>query len=327
MGQAAPFVTVVIPAWNAAATLPRCLDAVLKQSFPQAQYEVVVVDNGSRDETSRIALEYPRVRLVREDQPGSYAARNRGVREAAGEILAFTDADAVPERDWLERSMAALRAAGGRACIAGAVELTWDASAPTAVELVEATVAHPFPQQRFADQSHFGATVNLLVPRAAFETVGPFDARLRSGGDLEWGRRARQAGIAVSYAPDARVQHPARRTWRALARRARRLTGGAHDRARVAGQRAWRRLLLDTYQDLALAAAHRRRRYGFASTPALGRALLWVPLSLIPDVWTDPRLARCSRWDKLRVLAVLAYWRWIRSAERLRLLLGGRSVR
>ncbi|MGD0574684.1 MAG: sugar transferase [Anaerolineales bacterium] len=97
-----PAITVVIPARNAARTLPGCLKALLLQTIPRAKYEIIVVDDGSTDATSEVASAHG-VRLVRTVPQGPAAARNAGAEIARGELLVFTEADCVPARDFLER--------------------------------------------------------------------------------------------------------------------------------------------------------------------------------------------------------------------------------
>src|SRR5947209_8397752 len=107
--QLAPAVSVIIPARDAAPTLGLTLDALKDQEL-EAAFEVVVVDDGSRDATAAIARRYaPLVTLVRNDHStGPGAARNRGVESAQAPVLAFTDADCFPARRWLAEGLAAL---------------------------------------------------------------------------------------------------------------------------------------------------------------------------------------------------------------------------
>jgi glycosyltransferase involved in cell wall biosynthesis len=93
--------SVIVPAYNAAVTLAKCLQALENQSVPKMEYEVIVVDDGSTDETPRVVEQFP-VRYVGQKNQGPAAARNRGARIAKGEIILFTDADCVPQQAWLE---------------------------------------------------------------------------------------------------------------------------------------------------------------------------------------------------------------------------------
>lgn len=101
--------SVVIPAHNAAATISRCLDALQRQTMPRSRYEIIVVDDGSDDETSQLA-EAAGATVIRQAQRGAAAARNRGLKAAAGAIICFTDADCFPAPDWLAQIAAPLLA-------------------------------------------------------------------------------------------------------------------------------------------------------------------------------------------------------------------------
>ncbi|MCS6911591.1 MAG: glycosyltransferase family 2 protein, partial [Anaerolineales bacterium] len=94
--------SVVIPTYNRQATLRRCLTALLAQTYPA--HEIIVVDDGSTDGTAEMMTrDFPIVRFFRQKNAGPASARNRGIREASGDVIAFTDDDCLPPADWLER--------------------------------------------------------------------------------------------------------------------------------------------------------------------------------------------------------------------------------
>ena len=94
-------VSVIVPAYNAEDTIGDCLDAIVSQDCPMGSFEVVVVDDGSTDATPDILGRYE-VRLIRQENRGPAAARNKGADEARGDILVFTDSDCVPDEGWLD---------------------------------------------------------------------------------------------------------------------------------------------------------------------------------------------------------------------------------
>jgi lipopolysaccharide/colanic/teichoic acid biosynthesis glycosyltransferase/glycosyltransferase involved in cell wall biosynthesis len=94
-------ISVIIPAHNAAATITECLEALARQTMPRDQYEVIVVDDGSVDETAVLAANCGAAVIRHEQKRGAAAARNSGIQAAQGEIVSFTDADCQPDRDWL----------------------------------------------------------------------------------------------------------------------------------------------------------------------------------------------------------------------------------
>ena len=95
-----PRISVVIPAYNEEEYLGTCLEAITDQAYKP--FEVIVVDNGSLDQTVAIAQSFPGVRVVAEPTHGIFAAVTTGFDEARGSIIARTDADSRPEADWLE---------------------------------------------------------------------------------------------------------------------------------------------------------------------------------------------------------------------------------
>ncbi|MBF0458042.1 MAG: glycosyltransferase [Nitrospirae bacterium] len=96
--------SVIVPAYNSEKTISLCIEALLRQTCPQETYEIIVIDDGSTDKTGEIASGYP-VRYHRKQNGGPASARNMGVREAAGEIILFTDADCVATPSWIEEML------------------------------------------------------------------------------------------------------------------------------------------------------------------------------------------------------------------------------
>lgn len=244
--QPTPRVSVVIPVRDDAARLRACLRALERQSLTEP-FEILVVDNGSADEPSAVVESHPRARLLFEEKPGSYAARNTGVKAAKGETLAFTDSDCLPAPDWLERGLARAVEAGDRAFVGGRVDVfARNPERPTAAELYE--LVHGFPQRAYVENESFSVTANMFVNRSAFDLVGQFEEGVISSGDFDWGRRARAVRVRPVYADDVRVGHPARHSLRELARKSRRRYIGA-SQLRASGKEhpasrkpLWRRL-------------------------------------------------------------------------------------
>lgn len=224
--QECPLVSVIIPVYNDAERLKICLDRLAAQTY--AHYEVIVVDNGSTHlaEVQAIVSRYPFAMLATEATPGSYAARNRGIALAKGEIIAFTDADCMPALDWLEQGVGEVQAHPNCGLVAGAIRIvTRDRDHP--VELYECLMG--LSQQKFVAQDHYGATANVFTRPAIFEQVGLFNTRLKSSGDVEWGQRVHAAGYAQIYAETVCIDHPARSSFAQLARQASRHAGGFYD--------------------------------------------------------------------------------------------------
>jgi glycosyltransferase involved in cell wall biosynthesis len=90
---------VIVPFRDASATLERCLRALTLQDLPPSAYEIIAVDDGSVDDSARIARGFDRVRYIACEPGGSYAARNRGLAVSSGSLVAFTDADCVANQN------------------------------------------------------------------------------------------------------------------------------------------------------------------------------------------------------------------------------------
>ncbi len=227
-----PSVSVVIPVFDHSERLGACLASLAAQSYPRELFDVILVDNGCKADLAGLAARFPAVRVVSEPSPGSYAARNAGVHASHGAILAFTDADCVPAPDWIENGVKALLSTPGAGLVAGNIEVVFsNPENPTPVELYEGLAS--FRQEDYVRRWHFGATANLFTSRRVFERVGPFEQRLHSLGDREWGQRTWDAGYVPVYCASACVSHPARRTLDELLRRTARMAGGFYSLVRV----------------------------------------------------------------------------------------------
>jgi len=220
-------VSVVVPAHQAMDVLDRCLQALMLQSVAEDSYEVIVVDNGENEGIEALVANYPRARCIQESTPGSYVSRNAGIASARGQVLAFTDADCVPDRKWIEEGLKLLRESEMVGVVGGRIELELpdvDDSELNAAQIYEKCMA--FNQKNYVETKRFAATANMLTTRRVIDVAGRFDERLYSGGDLEFGNRVADAGFELRYADAAVVRHRSRSTLQELMRKARRLAGG-----------------------------------------------------------------------------------------------------
>lgn len=217
-GDGAPAVSVIVPVYRHWDLVPGLLAALAAQDF--RDFEILLVDNAPGE--GRPELDLPgNARILDCATPGSYAARNAGVAAARGRILAFTDADCLPDPGWL----AALAAAetGPERLLAGPVRMTTLGPSPSRWEAYD--LIRGIPQARYV-RLGYAATANLAVPAPVFARLGGFDAGRLSGGDAAFCRRAGAAGIPIALVEGAVVAHPARASWEELARKARRVKGG-----------------------------------------------------------------------------------------------------
>ncbi len=288
-----PFVTVVVPVFNDQAGVDACLSALAAQAYPRDCFEVIVIDNGSRPPVrleGHVGIQAMSVVCAK---PGAYAARNAGIALARGEIIALTDADCRPERDWLAEGVAALQRGEG-ACIVGGEVLLALSERPTATELYQWAVG--FLQRENIEARGFTATANLFCLRGTAERIGPFDENLLSGGDREWSWRGADRGFKICFAPHAIVTTTARRSLLSAIRQTRRVAGG--------------RLSLRKMEAAHVSAAGVRPHRG-----------LWVAATWILSN------AELRRRDRLRVFAVAVLLKAVTWLETARLRFGSRPER
>lgn len=209
-----PTVSVIIPIYNGEADLPGLLEAIYQQNYPVTAVEYLLVDNNSSDRTAAIltqAVQYATEKglnlqyLSETEIQSSYAARNRAIRAAVGEILVFTDADCRPDADWLTQIVQPF-VQDHIALVVGEIQAlpgnTWLEQYAERVDMMSQKwlVEHPF--------SPYGQTANLAIRQLAIAEVGLFRPYLTSGGDADlcW-RIQSQTQWQLAYAPHALVYH------------------------------------------------------------------------------------------------------------------------
>lgn len=213
----APAFSVVIPCKDEVDTLAACLHALRTQDFPPGRFEVLVVDGGSTD-GSRDLARRARVRLLTDGATGPGGARNVGIRAARAPIVAFTDADCVPARDWLTRHAEVFAEDPGLAGVGGAMRMSRE-SALGALEDLETRV-------------HYRGliTSNVAYRRDVLLEVGGFAEDLRCAEDYDLAWRVMDAGHRVQFDPRPVVVHDPPELSNGLARYLRKQTWYArHD--------------------------------------------------------------------------------------------------
>ena len=204
-------VSCIIPVFNGERYLDETIGSVLAQTY--APTEPIVVDDGSTDGTRDLVQAYgARVRYLHQPNAGHAAARNRGLAEATGELVAFLDADDLWHREKLERQMTRFRARPDLDVCVTYVSNFWSPDLGGADRPPDdPDVTRPVPGYR---------SVTLLARMRAFDTVGPFDPALRHGNDTDWFLRAAECGLVMELLPDVLVRrrlHTANRSRRLAA--------------------------------------------------------------------------------------------------------------
>jgi len=212
-----PKVSVVVASYNGARTLKACLDSLSKLNYPD--YEVILVDDGSTDNTSQIASLYPAFRYLHQTNHGLSVARNTGIAAATGEIVAFTDSDCRADEDWLYYLVGDLLTSRFTG-IGGHNFLPPEDSAVAAAVLVSpGGPAHVMLNDRLAE--HIPGC-NMAFYKWALLEIGGFDPIFtKAGDDVDVCWRLQQRGYRIGFNPAGFVWHYRRSTIQAYLRQQR----------------------------------------------------------------------------------------------------------
>jgi len=202
-----PVVSVIICTYNRARSLERTLDALAAQTYPPDRFEVMVIDDGSADETKQICERIKSRRgnfsyLRLEKNSGLSTARNIGVRKARGERLLFTDDDCIPANSWVEKLSTAL--AKGKPVVTGTIE-----TPPKPYIKLCHNISAFYGSMGFqkADSRKFLVGANMGFARHILDELGGFQPNREIGEDTEIMLRAWKAGYTVNFVADAVVMH------------------------------------------------------------------------------------------------------------------------
>ena len=232
-----PAMTVVIGTLNRRELLQRSIVSLLKQSCPADRFEILVVDNGSTDGTvemvRRFAAAAPNLRLVEEPTRGLSHARNRGIAESRGELIAFFDDDAIAEPDWIDVLFGVFEREPEADAAGGRIEVLWPSQRPEwmpkSIEGYYGSCDYGSHRKELRyPQYPYGS--NMVIRKARLLAIGGFNielgptgGNLMAGGEQDLFYRLYGLPITVVYEPTALVHHwapPERVTRRWTMRRA-----------------------------------------------------------------------------------------------------------
>ncbi len=327
--ESAPLASVIVVCLNAEKTLGRCLAHLFEQDHPN--YEVIVVDDGSTDGTAPVAEAASSggsLKLLRgKRNRGCPAARNLGLREARGEIVAFIDADGFAASDWLSRLTACFATDPGIGAVASTVffdenPLVLNGAGGTVNRqgwAADLSMNEPFEGAQLADEALYAMGCGMAFRRDSLARVGPFDDRmLNYYDDVDYGVRLWRAGYRLVVAGDAWVDHAAAigdsASKRLLCERHRMRVVLKNASARLLREwvenerRAWWDASLEArlrklralgwnLRHLRSALAFRRRHSGDAAPPGQLTDPSWgdgFPAGIPPRVHPRPELARAT---------------------------------
>lgn len=196
--------SIIIPAYNAEATIGKCVAALQQQTVPADQYEIIVVDDGSRDGTKEAATAAGARVLQQAQNQGQAVGRNRGIREAKGEIICFTDADCVPQPDWLAEITTPLLA---DPAIAGSKGVYCTRQRGLTARFVQMEYEDKYDKLRDYHRITFVDTYSAAYRREVLLEVNGFDERFPVAEDRELSYRIAAAGHEMVFQPTAVVCH------------------------------------------------------------------------------------------------------------------------
>jgi GT2 family glycosyltransferase len=203
-----PRATVVVAVYNGQHTLRACLDSLLQLEYPATHLDLLCVDNASTDATPDILAGYRgRLRFAREDKRGPAAARNHGIRQATGDVVAFTDADCVVDPSWLRHLVAPLR--DPEVGIAGGKILSRQ---PCGIIESFGERIHDHARALTRSSPPYAITMNWASRRVVLNRVGLFNEALLRSSDVDCSYRMLAAGYRLAYAPRAVIYHRNERT-------------------------------------------------------------------------------------------------------------------
>ncbi|MDP8265966.1 MAG: glycosyltransferase family A protein [Candidatus Aceula meridiana] len=199
-----PSVAVVIPAFNCSKTIAQTLGALRRQTY-RGPIEIIVVDDGSTDQTSQIVKSFEEVLYVRQDNAGPATTRNTGFKSSTSEIIFFTDSDCIPHEDWIERSVASFTDKK-IAAVSGSYDIA-NPQDPLAMSIYrEILFRHTKLMPAFPKA--FGS-YNVAIRRNILESLGGFNTGYRypSGEDNDLSYKILLLGSKIFFNKESLVKH------------------------------------------------------------------------------------------------------------------------
>ena len=171
-------VSIVAPFYNEERHIEGAIRALLAFDYPEDRYEILMVDNNSTDGSAEIVKRYPRVRLCSEPRQGDFAARNRGIAESTGEIIAFTDCDTAPHADWIHAIRKEMENPRTK-IVVGALRFS-ERSRPLQLMADYESAKNEYIFGSDVPEIYYGYTCNLAVRRSVFDELGPYPEVFRN---------------------------------------------------------------------------------------------------------------------------------------------------
>jgi len=208
-----PPVSVVVPVFNGRGVIAPCIESLRAQTYPSHRYEIIIVDNGSRDGTVDVLREFgDGIRVLHESRRGASSARNTGIRAASHDLLAFIDADCVADALWLRNITAPLVRDATLSVVGGRI-LTFPCANP--IEQFGNRI-HDHQKSIEVFTPPYVITMNIALRRSVLDDVGLFDPGFLRAQDTDLSFRLHLRGHRLSYRDDAIILHRNESNLRAL---------------------------------------------------------------------------------------------------------------
>jgi glycosyltransferase involved in cell wall biosynthesis len=196
-----PIVSVIIPTHNSAQTIQRCLNSLQKQSIQNEFFEVIIVDDGSQDQTIDIINSFDGYKLIQVDSCTVSHARNIGVKNAVGEIIAFLDSDCQASQEWIQNIMSTIKENnsavgsienGSSHSLAGWTEYLLEFSA--------------FSEKRKSRDVRWGPTCNIACTKKDFQKADGF-VDVNGSEDVLFGESLGHHNVSMRFVPEIKIKH------------------------------------------------------------------------------------------------------------------------
>lgn len=205
-----PFLSIIISVYNGEKTIGECIESLLSQDYPKQRYEIIVVDNKSTDKTAQVIKQYPVLCLEERAIQGDFAARNRGIKQARGQILAFTNADCIASSEWIKEGVIGF-AEDEIGCVAGEIKgyepqnyVEEYLCKRNILTQEEKPSEFPFPYAKGA---------NAFYRKIVLDKIGLFEEKWKTGGDADicW-RMQLETNYKIKFVQGATIFHKHRST-------------------------------------------------------------------------------------------------------------------
>jgi cellulose synthase/poly-beta-1,6-N-acetylglucosamine synthase-like glycosyltransferase len=217
-----PFVSVVVGIRNEERFIEECIESLLSLDYPQDSYEIIIVDGMSTDRTRDLVQKYP-VRLLLNKRKNVAAARNLGVENARGDLVAFTDGDCKVDSEWLKILVREMQNASDSVVCVGGPNLIFDTDPVfgRVVGYAQETFlgSGGSAQSNNSTKKHYVSSLpncNAMYKKSAIQEVGCFDERFSIGQDGDLNYRIGKTGRKFLYIPEAQVLHHRRGTFKSF---------------------------------------------------------------------------------------------------------------